>query len=103
VTDVSSALRRRFLRSKEKEERRSPAVGRLELAFLPGSVGSLDQQRLLGGSAIVLAADWAAARYVQLDVKGRPYEQLPGSAKLTEKRWRAVCRRSPRGRPPCKS
>ena len=48
---------------------------------------------------IVLAADCVAAGYVKLDVKGPPYVQLPGSAMLTDKGWRAVATRSPR-RPP---
>lgn len=45
------------------------------------------------GEAIVLAADCAAAGLVQLDVKGPPYRQLPGSAMLLEAGRRLVKRR----------
>ena len=54
------------------------------IAALAGRLG-LDERE-----TIALAADCAAAGYVQLDVKGPPCTQLPGSAKLTDKGWRAT-------------
>lgn len=73
------------------------AAGRLRyttIAALAGRLG-LDERE-----TIALAADCAAAGYVQLDVKGPPYAQSPGSATLTDKGWRAVAKRSPLRRRP---
>jgi dihydrodipicolinate synthase/N-acetylneuraminate lyase len=62
----------------------------MTIAALAGQLGLNERE------AIAQAADCAAAGYVQLDVKGPPYAKLPESAMLTDKGWRAVCKRSRR-------
>ena len=91
VGRLSADRNRRFCRALYET-----SAGRLRYTTIAALAGRLGLEE---DEVIVLAADCVAAGYVKLDVKGPPYVQLPGSAMLTDKGWRAVATRSPR-RPP---
>jgi len=88
VGRLSADRNRRFCRALYET-----SAGRLRYATIAALAGRLGLEE---DEVIVLAIDCVAAGYVKLDVKGT---QLPGSAMLTDKGWRAMAKRSPR-RPP---
>lgn len=91
VRRLAADRNRRFCKALHEE------IGGCRLRYVAIAVvarrGGLEERE-----AVVLATDLAAAGYLRLDIKGPPYQELPGSATLTDKGWRALSMRVARGR-----